>query len=95
MREALKQAGIDFYETPDSKWGFGSPGLWVRDEGIEVRAKAVIKRAQEEWQAAYREARASGMVAPESRWSVRYWAFVLLALAILGITLYLPWWAFG
>ena len=95
MRQALKEADVDFYETPDSKWGFGSPGLWVRDATLEGRARAAIDAAQENWVAMYGVGSGEPGAGRASRWSIRYLFFVLLAAAVLALSLALPWWAFS
>lgn len=95
MRQALDAANVEYYETPDSKWGFGSPGLWVHDASQEARAREVLEAAQAEWVAAHGESASSDGHAAGSRLSIRYWFYVMLAAAILALSLALPWWAFS
>ncbi len=49
VREALTAENIDFYETRQSNWGFGSAGLWVRDPADHARARRVIDEFQADW----------------------------------------------
>ena len=42
VREVLKGAGIDFYETPPSRWGVSMEAIWLQDEEQMERARALI-----------------------------------------------------
>ena len=92
MRQALKEAGIEFYETPDSNWGAGAPALWVKDSALKDKAKTVIDAAQDDWAAA-QKLRSEGLGnARAARRSPRYWFYVLLCVFIAALTIVLPWW---
>jgi len=64
VRELLQQEKIDFYETPAGNWGMSVPALWLRDEALEPRARALIAAYQKERQikakAAYEQQKAAG-----------------------------------
>ncbi len=50
IRELLQQDNIDFYETPGGNWGMSVPSLWLHDESLEPRARALISAYQKERQ---------------------------------------------
>ena len=58
IRELLKTANIDYYETPAGRWGISSPAFWVNDESELDRAKEILSdyqisrshAARKEWQ---------------------------------------------
>ncbi len=47
IRELLQQDNIDFYETPGGNWGMSVPSLWLHDEALEPRARALISAYQQ------------------------------------------------
>lgn len=49
VKAALDAAGIAYYETYKGKWGVGSAGIWVSDDGDYGRARVVIDGFQREW----------------------------------------------
>jgi hypothetical protein len=51
VRAMLDAAHIPWYETEPSRWGVSHGGIWVRDDGDEARAKALMA----EYQAGRRE----------------------------------------
>lgn len=92
MKQALKDASIEFYETPDSNWGAGAPALWVKDSALKDKAKWVIDAAQDDWVAAQKLRREGAGNTGEARRSPRYFFYVLLCVFIAGLTIFLPWW---
>ncbi|MHB1241579.1 MAG: DUF6164 family protein [Gammaproteobacteria bacterium] len=64
LRALLDEHGVDYYETPESRWGISVPALWLREERQTQTANELIRTYQEERQrsarAAYEQAKAEG-----------------------------------
>jgi len=67
IRELLQQDNIDFYETPAGSWGMSVPSLWLRDEELEPRARALITAYQKERQIKAKAEYARQQAAGENR----------------------------
>lgn len=78
VREALEQAGIDFYETSAGIWGLGNAALWVRHPEDFERARAVVEAFQRDWTQRAR----SQSERPAVRWSLV--PGLVLAIALLA-----------
>ena len=48
IRDILEGSGIDYYETPPSRWGVSMEAIWLQDEGQLERARALIDEYQQE-----------------------------------------------
>lgn len=48
VREILDGSGINYYETPPSRWGVSMEAIWLQDEGQLEEAKALIDSYQQE-----------------------------------------------
>ena len=46
VREALKNAGIEFYETPPANWGRSTAAIWVVNDADFGNARAAINKFQ-------------------------------------------------
>ncbi len=44
LKQRLDEAGIEYYETPGSRWGFSHPAIWIRNEQDLVQAKQVLEQ---------------------------------------------------
>jgi hypothetical protein len=42
IREILRSARVDFYETPEGNWGISLPAIWLRDETDLNRARQLL-----------------------------------------------------
>lgn len=66
IRALLEAEGIEFYETPEGRWGVSMPAIWLRDESGHERAKRLIETYQHERVARarreYAEKRARGEI---------------------------------
>jgi len=100
VRALLDRHGLAWYETEAGLLGMSSPGLWLRDASDYPRARAVLDEYQQQRQLLARaEARARaghgddpsfmqllrtrpGFILPR----------LLAIVAILALTLALPWW---
>jgi hypothetical protein len=64
VRGFLESAGIEYYETPPSRWGISAGGIWIRDEGDVAHAQRLMAEYQHERQsrarAEHAEAQRSG-----------------------------------
>lgn len=78
VREALEEAGIEYYETSAGIWGLGNAAFWVRQPEDFERARAVVEAFQQEWtQRAHSESER-----PAIRWSLV--PGLVLAIALLA-----------
>ena len=82
VKQALDDAGIDWFETTKGRWWVGSAALWVHNERDKPRARAVIDGFQAQWVANSRAEAASNP--PRIRW-----ARVPVAIVVVGALLYL------
>ena len=48
IRDILEASGIDYYETPPSRWGVSMEAIWLQDEDQLERARALIDEYQQE-----------------------------------------------
>lgn len=66
VRHLLDEHGIDYYETPPSRWGISMGGIWLRDDAAHPRAREVLNEYQAERavraRAAYAEKKRAGQV---------------------------------
>ncbi|MFE8072343.1 DUF6164 family protein [Marinobacteraceae bacterium S3BR75-40.1] len=46
VRELLEEEGIDYYETPPSRWGVSMGGIWTRDRAMAERARTLLEDYQ-------------------------------------------------
>lgn len=101
IRALLDEHGIDWYETPPSRWGVSHGGLWARDEHEAMRAQELLARYQRtrrgHARAAYAEARRAGTAsllhvfrADPVGVLLRLLA-VLAALALVALPFYWAW----
>jgi len=84
-RDALEQAGIQYYETPAgylSSIGLNAAGLWVANED-EVAARTVIEDFQKIWLEKVRSE--SPSEASASKRADRFMFSLLLFVAVLAI----------
>ena len=49
VRQALDEAGIDYYETSAGKWMIGNAAFWVRDDSDYEQGRQVVKDFQARW----------------------------------------------
>ena len=83
VRQALRDADIDFYETSAGKWMIGNAALWVQDDADYDHARAVVKEFQARWLA---QARAEPVPARVN------WATVPLLILVVAL---LAWVSFS
>lgn len=48
VREVLEENGIEFYETPASRWGISMEAIWLKDEVELERSRGLIDSYQQE-----------------------------------------------
>lgn len=48
LRHLLQAEAIDFYETPEGRWGVSMPAIWLRDDEQVERAKQLVETYQHE-----------------------------------------------
>ena len=96
VRALLDAHGLDWYETRPGPWGVSAGGLWLRDAGDWPRARGLLDGYQQA-----RRSHAREVEAREGRPAFidllrEQPAFVLprllAILAVLALTLALPWW---
>ena len=96
VRALLDAHGLDWYETRPGPWGVSAGGLWLRDAGDWPRARSLLDGYQQA-----RRSHAREVEAREGRPAFidllrEQPAFVLprllAILAVLALTLALPWW---
>lgn len=100
VRAWLGREGIAFYETTPSSWGISHGGIWLNNDDDLPRAKALMADYQAarstQARAAAEQARRDGQAetfGDQLRSRPLYVVGVLLAIvAILAVTLALPWW---
>ena len=49
VREALDNAGIEYYETNQGRWGISVAAIWLPNEDDYIAARELLDRVQEEW----------------------------------------------
>ena len=49
VKKTLEDNGIEFYETPASRWGFSQPAIWIRHDSDFSSAKALFDAFQQEF----------------------------------------------
>lgn len=64
VRDALKKAGVEFYEIPPTAFGISAGSIWIRREEEFERAKQVFDAFQDAFVIGAREHHV-----PESLWS--------------------------
>ena len=55
IRELLGTNDITFYETPPGNWGISAPGIWLKNNDDEDKAKQLIADYQEQRSVSQRE----------------------------------------
>ncbi|MAM89677.1 DUF6164 family protein [Allohahella sp. A8] len=86
VRELLKEAGIEFYETEAGRWNLSVPALWLPDGSQLAEARALIDAYQHE-----RYERAQADPPPRSWWAnlLESPVRVIVYLGVIGGVLYL------
>lgn len=56
VRNLLSEHGIDYYETPEGRWGISLGGIWLMDDEQLPRARALIDAYQQKRSAQARQA---------------------------------------
>jgi len=100
VRALLEQHGFQWYETGAGLLGFSAPGLWLRDAADYPRARALLDEYQEQRrvrlraEAQERERRGEGESFLQLLRERPGFVLPRLAaiLAVLALTLALPWW---
>jgi len=49
VRQRLEQAGVDFYETSQGRWGISLAAIWLRREDDYNDARATLDEIQQDW----------------------------------------------
>ena len=86
VRELLREAGIEFYETQAGRWNLSVPALWLSDASQLTEARALINAYQRE---RYKRAQADP---PPRSWLANLLESpvrVIVYLAVVGGVLYL------
>ncbi|TBW49812.1 hypothetical protein EZI54_19040 [Marinobacter halodurans] len=47
IRALFEEHGVDYYETPPSRWGISMGGFWTRDGAEAERARALLATYQQ------------------------------------------------
>ena len=82
VKAVLEQAGIRYYETPHSNWGFSAAALWVSDPQDYSRARQAIDEFQRQWRDNARKNRVKGKV---NWWYVPPLLFILVLFILVTI----------
>lgn len=102
IRALLEQHGIEYFETPPSRWGISLGGIWLQQDADLDHVRALLARYQagrlQRARAELAEARRTGRVATFIGQLRREPLRVLLLLAAAALVLYLtlaPFLTFG
>lgn len=96
VRALLEHHGVDWYETRPGPWGISAGGLWLRDADAYPQARRLLDDYQQQ-----RRDQARATADREGRQGFMQLlreqpAFVLprllAILAVIALTLALPWW---
>ena len=49
MRKLLEQRGIEYYDTPGSRWGFSNAAIWIKNNDDFPAAKKLFDQHQVEF----------------------------------------------
>lgn len=92
IREILRTAKIEFYETPEGNWGVSLPAIWLSDEADLERARYLLDAYQEKRAARARESYRRPSLEGELKGILKRFRQeplrVLLYLAIIAAVLY-------
>lgn len=80
VKDALDEAGIEWYETTKGRWWVGSAGLWVKDDQDFEPARRAIDTFQQQWVQSRRDAHIPGKIR---------WGRVPVLIVVVGLILYL------
>jgi len=92
IRDLLRGARIDFYETPEGNWGVSLPAIWLQDDDQLERARTLlgdyqVQRAEHARDAYERQAREGTSERILDRLRQEPFRFLLYA-AIIAAVLY-------
>lgn len=99
VRQWLARENIAFYETAPSPWGISSGAIWIREDADAARAKLLMadyqaqrrQRAHTERQASIEDGSAETFAGLFSRRPGHVLAVLLAIIAIVALTLALPY----
>ncbi|KAF1685553.1 hypothetical protein B1992_11315 [Pseudoxanthomonas broegbernensis] len=96
VRALLTAHALDWYETRPGSWGMSAGGLWLRDKADYPRARRLLDEYQRQRRDRARDA-AAGDPQPTFLELLRNQPMFVLPrllaiLAVLALTLALPWW---
>jgi hypothetical protein len=78
VRSALREYGVEFYETPRGNYGRSMAALWIKNDTDYPRARQVI----EQFQVAYRANAGAEVRRSKINWKLVPWGILLVVLLI-------------
>jgi len=95
VRELLTHHHIDFYETSAGRWGISLAAIWVKDDNLKQKARALIDNYQagkilavrEEYASMQKEGQAETFISRIWQHPVQFIAILALILFILYISI--------
>lgn len=89
LREALEDAGIEFYEIPATAFGISAGSIWIRDNEDFPRAQEAFAAFQDSFAARARENEApESLLSYIRRHPGQATGYTLIAIAILLVMLW-------
>jgi hypothetical protein len=82
VREALDNAGIEYYETNQGRWGISVAAIWLPDEDDYIAARELLDQVQEEW---IEHVQGDYVPTFAERFRERPTAFILTILAVIAM----------
>jgi hypothetical protein len=82
VREALDNAGIEYYETNQGRWGISVAAIWLPNEDDYIAARELLDQVQEEW---IEHVQGDYVPTFAERFRERPTAFILTILAVIAM----------
>jgi hypothetical protein len=82
VREALDNAGIEYYETNQGRWGISVAAIWLPNEDDYPAARDLLDKVQDEW---IEQVQGDYVPTFAERFRERPTAFILTILAVIAM----------
>lgn len=82
VRQALDDAGFEYYETNQGRWGISVAAIWLPNENDYPAARELLDTVQEEW---IEHVRGEYIPTFAERFRERPTAFIMTLLAVIAM----------
>ena len=87
VREALDNAGIDYYETSQGRWGISLAAIWLKNNDDYPAVRELLDNIQQDWLEKIRDQPVATTAERFRENPLRFLVTLLAVAAIVGLTI--------